>query len=228
MPTTVDYALCLGVDHFGRKSTDHIGRKLTTSLDEAICALFVQGVSTLRVGAVPETLTDSKLSPNTVSRVFHTVKGEFESRKKRHLAAHYLYIFVDGTYFSVIYSGEGHKVPVLVIVDINTAGEREVLAFTIGRHETRPPGKMRWGISSNGAEKADQEVVAFCEKYAIIYPTAIECLNRDLEACLTFYAFPKAHRKTIRTTGVIDWLFGEVKKRSHRMGTASRNDYIAC
>jgi putative transposase len=67
-------------------------------------------------------------------------------------------------------------------------------------------------------------VAAFCEKYAIIYPTAIECLSRDLEACLTFYAFPKAHWKTIRTTNVIERLFGEVKKRSHKMAAAFRNE----
>jgi Transposase, Mutator family len=48
-------------------------------------------------------------------------------------------------------------------------------------------------------QAADQVVAAFIEKYQKIYPTAIECLQRDLEACLTFYAFPKEHWKTIRT-----------------------------
>ena len=32
----------------------------------------------------------------------------------------------------------------------------------------------------------DQVVAAFCEKYAQNYPTAVECLKRDLEACLAF------------------------------------------
>ena len=73
-------------------------------------------------------------------------------------------------------------------------------------------------------EQADQEVMAFIEKYSKTYPTAIECLKRDLEACLTFYAFPQAHWKTIRTTNVIERLFGEVKKRSHKMATAFRNE----
>jgi transposase-like protein len=35
-------------------------------------------------------------------------------------------------------------------------------------------------------EAADQEVAAFCEKFTSIYPTAVDCLQRDLEACLTF------------------------------------------
>ena len=50
------------------------------------------------------------------------------------------------------------------------------------------------------------------------------CLQRDLEACLTFYAFPKTHWKTIRTTNVLERTFGEVKKRSHKMAAAFRNE----
>jgi putative transposase len=71
---------------------------------------------------------------------------------------------------------------------------------------------------------ADQAVAAFMEKYRSVYPTAIACLQRDLEACLTFYAFPKEHWKTIRTNNVMERLFGEVKRRSHKMAAAFRNE----
>jgi putative transposase len=73
-------------------------------------------------------------------------------------------------------------------------------------------------------QAADQAVAAFIEKYQKIYPSAIECLQRDLEACLTFYAFPKEHWKTIRTNNVMERLFGEVKRRSHKMAAAFRNE----
>jgi len=73
-------------------------------------------------------------------------------------------------------------------------------------------------------QAADQAVAAFVEKYRTIYPSAIDCLQRDLEACLTFYAFPKTHWKTIRTNNVIERLFGEVKRRSHKMAAAFRNE----
>jgi len=72
--------------------------------------------------------------------------------------------------------------------------------------------------------QADQAVAAFCAKYEASYPTAIECLKRDLDACLTFYAFPRNHWRTIRTTNVIERLFEEVKRRSHKMGAAFRNE----
>jgi transposase-like protein len=73
-------------------------------------------------------------------------------------------------------------------------------------------------------EQADQLAAAFREKFCPIYPTAIECMQRDWEACLTFYAFPQAHWKTIRTNNVAERLFEEVKKRSHKMAAAFRNE----
>lgn len=76
----------------------------------------------------------------------------------------------------------------------------------------------------NSRQKADQAVAAFIEKYQKIYPTAVACLQRDLDACLTFYSFPKEHWKTIRTNNASERLFEEVKRRSHKMGAAFRNE----
>ena len=73
-------------------------------------------------------------------------------------------------------------------------------------------------------QQADQLAAAFDEKFAKRYPSAVACLQRDLDACLSFYAFPKAHWKTIRTTNVIERLFDEVKRRSHKMAAAFRNE----
>lgn len=71
---------------------------------------------------------------------------------------------------------------------------------------------------------AEQAFAAFCAKYARTYGTAVECLQRDQAALLTFYDFPRAHWRTIRTTNVIERLFEEVKKRSHKMSAAFRNE----
>lgn len=78
-------------------------------LDEAIGEMFVKGISARQVGQVVASLTGSRPSASTVSRVFHTLEGEFEQWKLRKLAERYLYVFADGTYFSVIYDGEGCK-----------------------------------------------------------------------------------------------------------------------
>jgi putative transposase len=258
------------------------------TLDTAIGEMFVYGISTTRVGEVVETLTDSKPSPSTVSRVFHTLEGEFEAWKTRPLSAHYLYAFADGTYFTVIYNHEGCKMPIIAVVGITSSGEREVMAFSVGERENQPAweellGNLKqrgvqrvdlWITDGHQAmlnaierqfpqavrqrcakhkmdnvlsyipisqqaqvepelkalfyqesrEQADQSWVAFCAKYEKIYPSAVDCLGRDQEACLAFYAFPKTHWRTIRTTNVIERLFGEAKRRSHKMASAFRNE----
>jgi transposase-like protein len=63
------------------------------------------------VGGIVETLTGNHPSPATVSRVHQTLDGEFQAWKSRPLAADYRYAFADGTYFTVIYNGEGQKMP---------------------------------------------------------------------------------------------------------------------
>jgi putative transposase len=266
---------------------EHYHRR-QAELDEAICQMFVRGVSTAQVGEVVVALTGAELSPSAVSRVFHSLEGEFEGWKQRKLQAHYLYLFADGTYFSVIYDAEGCKMPILAIVGIDAAGQREVLAFTVGERENQTAwedlleeikrrGVERvdlWITDGNKAmlnaiaikfpttkrqrcvkhkmenvlgyipekqqdevrpelraifyqdsrEKADQELAAFVAKFEKIYPTAVACLQRDLEACLTFYSFPAKQWKFIRTTNIIERLFNEVKKRSHKMAAAFRNE----
>ena len=257
-------------------------------LDQAISQMFVKGLSTRQVGQVVETLTGSKPSPSTVSRVFHTLEAEYAQWKTRQLEEHYAYAFADGTYFTVIYNDEGCKMPILAVIGIRRTGEREMLAFRVGDRENEQAWKDLfddlkargvkeiglWVSDGNQAmlnaitakfgsaprqrcvmhkmdnvlsyipnkqqeqikpelkalfyqkdrQAADQAVAAFIEKYRSIYPSAIDCLQRDLDACLTFYAFPKEHWKTIRTNNVMERLFGEVKRRSHKMAAAFRNE----
>lgn len=257
-------------------------------MDEAISEMFVKGVSSSKVGEVMETLTGTKPSASTVSRVFHSLEQEYDHWKSRPLEERYAYAFADGTYFTVIYNQEGCKMPILAVVGIKTTGEREVLGFSVGERENQGawealfddlkargvkeiglwvsdgnpatlnaissrfatsarqrcvvhkmdnvldyvPSKQRDALRrelnalfyQKNRQEADQAVAAFVEKYQPIYPTAIACLQRDLEACLTFYAFPKEHWKTIRTNNVIERLFGEVKRRSHKMAAAFRNE----
>ena len=74
------------------------------ALDQAIGEMFIAGVSQARVGDVVETLTGTKPSASTVSRVFHTLEAEYTHWKSRRLAQRYAYAFADGTDFAVIYN----------------------------------------------------------------------------------------------------------------------------
>jgi putative transposase len=110
-------------------------------LDSAMAEMFVKGVSTAKVGEVIETMTGSKPSASTVSRVFHSLEAEYEQWKSRQLAKRYVYAFADGTYFTVIYNDEGCKMPILAVVGITETGERDVLAFRVGDRENEQAWK---------------------------------------------------------------------------------------
>lgn len=257
-------------------------------LDRSICEMFVQGVSTEKVGGIVETLSGNHPSPSTVSRIFHTLEGEFADWKKRPLQSHYLYAIADGTYFSVIYDGQGEKMPILAVIGIDWEGKREILGFITGDRENQqawedllenlkergvkmidlwitdggkaminaienkfPTGKRQRCVKHKmenvlsyipktqhdqvypelraifyqaNREQAEQTAAAFFAKYGSIYPTATDCLQRDLDTCLTFYQFPESHWRYIRTSNAIERLFQEVKKRSRKMAAAFRNE----
>lgn len=72
--------------------------------------------------------------------------------------------------------------------------------------------------------QAEQTWAAFIAKDATTYPSAIECLQRDQAACLTFYDFPKAHWKTIRTTNVIEIVLMQLTKGGLFPFGVRRND----
>src|SRR5207245_8983735 len=99
------------------------------------------GVGMGKVGPGVETLTGSKPSASTVSRVCQTLESEYEQWKRRKLAERYVYAFADGTYFTVIYNGEGCKMPILAVVGITETGERDVLAFSVGDRENEQAWK---------------------------------------------------------------------------------------
>jgi putative transposase len=264
------------------------GERRMVEVDTLMRDMFVGGVSQQTVGAVVEQVTGTPASPSTVSRVFHTLESEFASWQKRELPQRYVYVFADGTYFSVIYDGEGQKMPILALIGIGLDGQRQVIAFTTGERENQGAWEnLLADIKERGVEtvdlwitdghqamlnaialkfpsskrqrcvkhkmdnilshvvekqreavrvelraifyqknraKADQVAAAFAEKYRTLYPSALACMERDWEACLTFYAYPEAHWPNIRTSNIIERMFEEVKKRSKKMAAAFRNE----
>jgi transposase-like protein len=64
-----------------------------------------------------------------------------------------------------------------------------------------------------------QEALALFERaYRRRFPSAVECLQRDLPACWTYYRFPLSHWKRIRTTNVLERSFREVRRRVRQIG----------
>lgn len=57
----------------------------------------------------------------------------------------------------------------------------------------------------------------FISLYEAKYPKAVECLQKDHEALLTFYDFPAEHWRHIRTTNPIESTFSTVRLRTDKV-----------
>lgn len=67
-------------------------------------------------------------------------------------------------------------------------------------------------------EHAKEAVELFKKKWSMKYPSAVECLTDNIEACLTYYKYPYQHWLRIRTTNVVERSFKEVKRRVKGIG----------
>ena len=55
---------------------------------------------------------------------------------------------------------------------------------------------------------------AFTKRYGDQFPSMVKCFNDDLDACLVHLKYPAGHRKSIRTTNLIERSFVEQKRRT--------------
>lgn len=62
--------------------------------------------------------------------------------------------------------------------------------------------------------EAERRRNAFARRYRRTYPKAVAILEKDWDAMVTFYDFPEAHWKHLRTTNVVESPFASVKLRT--------------
>ena len=100
---------------------------------------------------------------------------------------------------------------------------RNVLAKVPKRDKREVAGALKGIFAQQSREEAGLQAQAFRARYETIYPEAVTCLERDMEACLTFFDFPKSMWKHIRTTNAIEGLFHTIRQRTNKVG-AFRNE----
>lgn len=59
---------------------------------------------------------------------------------------------------------------------------------------------------------------ALIARFKARYPSAMACLEEDLEACLVHLKFPKEHHIRLRTTNLLERTFGEGRRRTKVIG----------
>ena len=56
--------------------------------------------------------------------------------------------------------------------------------------------------------------MALLARFRGLFPSAMECLERDLDECGTYFLSPAEHRKRLRTTNLLERTFGEIRRRT--------------
>lgn len=91
---------------------------------------------------------------------------------------------------------------------------RNVLDCVPQKHQARVKKALGEIFHATDLDAARRAVDAFLSAFGDEFPTACETLARDIEDCLSFYKFPEAHWKRIRTSNALERVFKEVRRRT--------------
>lgn len=85
------------------------------------------------------------------------------------------------------------------------------------REELKAKLQRLWNQSS--LLEAERYLEQLLEEYKKLAPNSMDCLREDRNTLLRFLEFPASHRKTIRTTNLIERVIREVRRRTKVMDT---------
>lgn len=75
--------------------------------------------------------------------------------------------------------------------------------------------ELRWLYDRRGLEEARIELSAWLRKWEGRYPKLCQWVEENIEETFTFYKWPRAHHKHIRSTNMLERINEEIKRRTH-------------
>jgi len=94
---------------------------------------------------------------------------------------------------------------------------RNVLAKVPKKFKQEVADDMRSIFYASSREKAVEFFSRFKAKWESCLPSAVTCLEKSLDACLTFFNCPEEEWISLRTTNIIERLHKEFKRRTKPM-----------
>jgi len=94
---------------------------------------------------------------------------------------------------------------------------RNVLAKVPKSTKKEVADDMRSIFYASSKEKALELFESFKGRWDKIVPSAVKCLDRSIESCLTFFDFPEDEWISLRTTNIMQRLNNEFKRRTKPM-----------
>jgi putative transposase len=107
------------------------------AVNEAICNVFLAGVSTRDVSGALKPLLETTFSASCVSSVTKSLDSKVKEFHKRELLDEYQFLFLDGITLKVKNSLKAIKKLVLVAYGITVFGKKELISFRIASSESQ-------------------------------------------------------------------------------------------
>lgn len=268
-------------DREGRFSTAIFERyqRSEKALVSALIEMYVQGVSTRKVGEVAKELCGHDFSASAISRMNKTLDEELKRFAERQLEVEYPYLVLDARYEKVRVDGVIRDCAVLIAVGINWDGRREILGVEQSNRESTTSWKdfllslkkrglsgvrltitddhaglkkavrevlpetvwqrcyvhflrnamdhlprkadddclqeLRWIYDRRDSAEAHLDLQAWIQRWGSRYPKLVDWVEDQIEETFTFYSFPRAHHKHIKSTNMLERFNQELKRRSH-------------
>lgn len=106
---------------------------------------------------------------------------------------------------------------------------RNVLNKLPSSLQTKAKADLHDIYEADNKKEAMKAFNQFMNNYQLKHPKATDCLEKDIEALLSFYNFPAQHWQSIRTTNPIESTFATVRHRTKKSKNCfSRNTIMAC
>lgn len=107
------------------------------ALVAAMAEMVVNGVSTLKVSKVIESLCGTSVSKSSVPEICKNLDKEVEAFRNRPLEGRYPFLTVDATYFKVRENNRVISKALMIAYGANEQGHREVIGFATYRNESK-------------------------------------------------------------------------------------------
>jgi len=93
--------------------------------------------------------------------------------------------------------------------------------------QSKAKSKLHQIWQADNKDEAERHFNDFVNTYEAKYPKAVQCLENDRDALLTFYDFPAKYWRHIRTTNPIESTFATVRLRTNKVrGCFSANTVL--
>ncbi len=206
---------------------------------DGLTEMFLSGTSTHKVGEVTQTLMGVAPSASAVSRLNQTLTEQFEAWRCRTLQGHWRVLYLDGIYLEVRHGDKVDPTVILAALGVDLEGNKDILAIRACAEESKDGWMcLLQDLRTRGVTEVDlivtelsgiwnqptkeqalTELAAFKGKYRECYPEAVRSLCDDEEHLLTFYDFPQAMHRHIRSTNTIESFFRNVRRRTDQIDT---------